>query len=335
MSDSQGAQVGHVSQADSQGASRGIPGANPRAATLGAVAAIGCYLCWGLFPAFFPLLEPAGAAEIVAHRIVWSAVLMAVVLLALRQFGRVRALPASSWLKLTIASTLVSANWSLYVYTVNSGRVTEAALGYFINPLVSVIFGVLFFRERLLRAQLVAVGIAVAAVVVLTFGYGHFPFLSIGLALSFGGYGVAKKTVKEPPTVSLGAEVFISAPFALAFLVWLHAMGSASLGHGTFGHAGAGNAVLLILSGVVTVLPLLLFATAAQRIPLALLGMLQYITPALQMLWALLVVGERLDGTQWCGFALVLAAVVLFSGSQFLAEAKRARASREGARRAA
>lgn len=295
------------------------------ASTAGALAAVGCYGLWGFFPAFFPLLEPAGAAEIVAHRIVWSAGFMVLVLLALRQFGRLRALSPRVWLTLTLATALVSLNWSLYVFTVNSGRVTEAALGYFINPLVSVIFGVIFFRERLLRVQVLAVGVAVLAVVVLTVGYGHFPYLSILLALSFGGYGVAKKRVSVPPTVSLGAEVFIAAPFALAFLVWLHAVGSDALGHGAFGRAGVGNALLLVASGAVTVLPLLLFATAAQRIPLALLGMLQYITPVLQLMWALLVAGEHLDGTQWAGFALVLVAVGVFSGSQFLAERRRRR----------
>lgn len=301
----------------------------PTTSRFGPLAAIGCYSIWGFFPAFFPLLEPAGAAEIVAHRIVWSLVLMAIVLAVAGQLRRVFSLSGKAWLLLALASFLVSLNWSVYVFTVNSDRVTEAALGYFINPLVSVLFGVLFFRERLLRLQAVAVGIAVVAVVVLTFGYGHFPYLSIALALSFGGYGVAKKRVKEPPTISLGAEVLIAAPFALAFLVWLHAAGSESLGHGAFGNAGVGNALMLVASGLVTVLPLLLFATAAQRIPLALLGMFQYITPMLQMLWALVVVGEQLDGTQWAGFALVLVAVMMFSGAQFHADRK-ARARRAG-----
>lgn len=299
----------------------------PTAARFGPLAALGCYTLWGFFPAFFPLLEPAGAAEIVAHRIVWSLVLMAIALAIAGQLRRVFALSGKAWMLLALASFLVSLNWSVYVFTVNSDRVTEAALGYFINPLVSVLFGVIFFRERLLRLQAVAVGIAAIAVVVLTFGYGHFPYLSIALALSFGGYGVAKKRVKEPPAISLGAEVLIAAPFALAFLLWLHMVGSDSLGHGAFGNEGLGNALMLAASGAVTVLPLLLFATAAQRIPLALLGMLQYITPVLQMLWALLVVGERLDGTQWAGFALVLAAVLLFSGAQFRADRK-ARAQR-------
>ena len=301
----------------------------PKASRIGAIAAVGCYSIWGFFPAFFPLLEPAGAAEIVAHRIVWSLVLLAIVLALMGQLRRLFSLGGKAWLLLALASLLVSLNWCVYVFTVNSERVSEAALGYFINPLVSVLFGVLFFRERLLRLQAVAVGIAALAVVVLTFGYGHFPYLSIALALSFGGYGVAKKRVKEAPTVSLGAEVLIATPFALGFLIWLHLAGSASLGHGAFGNAGVGNALLLMASGAATVLPLLLFATAAQRIPLALLGMLQYITPVLQMLWALLVVGEQLDNTQWAGFALVLAAVLLFSGTQFRAD-RRARKRLDG-----
>lgn len=293
----------------------------------GAVAAFGAYTLWGFFPAFFPLLQPAGPAEIVAHRIVWSLVLLAVVLTAVRRIGRLRRLSAQTWLRLLLAAAFVSGNWSLYVYTVNSDRVSEAALGYFINPLVSVLLGVLLFGERLLKAQLVAVGIAVVAVGVLTAGYGHFPYLSLGLALSFGLYGVSKKKLREPADLTLTGEVLVATPFALAFLAWLHLAGSAALGHGTFTGHGVGHALLLATGGLVTVVPLLLFGFAAQRIPLALLGMLQYITPTLQMLWAVLVVREQLDGTQWIGFTLIVCAVTLFSGSQFHAERRARRAT--------
>lgn len=293
----------------------------------GAIAALGAYAMWGFFPAFFPLLAPAAPAEIVAHRIVWSLVLLVVVLAATRRLGRLRGFSAQTWLRLLLAAAFVSGNWSLYVYTVNSDRVSEAALGYFINPLVSVLLGVLLFGERLLRAQAVAVGIAVLAVGVLTVGYGHFPYLSLGLALSFGLYGVSKKKLREPADLTLTAEVLVAAPFALAFLAWLHLAGSAALGHGTFVGHGVGHALLLVAGGVVTVAPLLLFGFAAQRIPLALLGMLQYITPTMQMLWAVLVVREQIDGTQWVGFALIVVAVALFSGSQFRTEWRARRAA--------
>ncbi|MFN7244484.1 MAG: EamA family transporter, partial [Dietzia cercidiphylli] len=191
---------------------------------------------------------------------------------------------------------------------VNSERVTEAALGYTINPLVSVLLGVVAFRERLNRPQVFAVALAVVAVGVLTVGYGHFPYLSVLLATSFGLYGVFKKKLRVDPVVGMTGEVLLIAPVALAVLVWLGATGA-----GTFTGHGAGHAALLATSGLVTVVPLLLFAVAAQRIPLATVGMLQYIIPVLQMAWGILVVGERLDAVQWTGFALIWVAVIAFT----------------------
>lgn len=280
----------------------------------GAAAALTAYTLWGFFPAFFPLLKPAGAAEIVAHRIVWSLVVLLVALGVTGRLLKLRALSGRTWMLLLLAAVFVSGNWSLYVYTVNSARVSEAALGYFINPLVSVLLGVALFGERLVRGQIVAVGIAVIAVIVLTVGYGHFPYLSVALATTFGLYGVAKKKVRVAADVSLTAEVLVALPFAVAFIV---------LTPSTFTSHGWGHSLLMITSGVVTVGPLLLFGFAAQRIPLALLGMLQYITPTLQMAWAVLVVREALDGTQWVGFILVVIAVAVFSASQYRADVRR------------
>ena len=278
---------------------------------VGVAAGVGTYTTWGLFPAYFPLLLPAGPLEIVAHRIVWTLVIMLLVLAILRQFRQLRAIGRRDWGLLAAAAAFISANWSVYIFTVNSERVSEAALGYFINPLVSVVLGMLIFSERLLRPQKIAVGIAAVAVAVLTVGYGHFPYLSIILALTFAMYGVMKKKAQVPATVGLTAEVMVTAPLALGFLLWL-----GSRGEGTFLSEGPVHMLLLISSGILTAVPLLMFATAAQRIPLGLVGMLQYITPSLQLLWAVVMVGEQLDGTQWVGFALVLVAVLLFSGSQ-------------------
>ncbi|KAA0917418.1 EamA family transporter RarD [Dietzia sp. ANT_WB102] len=271
-------------------------------------AGIAAYTLWGFFPAFFPLLEPAGAVEIVGHRIVWSLVVMAVVLTVLRRWRDLWAVDRFSWARITGAAVFVTANWGVYVYTVNSERVTEAALGYTINPLVSVLLGVIIFRERLNRPQWFAVALAVVAVGVLTAGYGHFPYLSVILALSFGMYGVLKKKLRVDPVIGMTGEVLVIAPFALALLVWLGATGA-----GTFTTEGVGHSALLATSGLVTVVPLLLFAVAAQRIPLATVGMLQYIVPVLQMAWGLLVVGERLDVVQWVGFALIWVAVIAFT----------------------
>lgn len=291
----------------------------------GVVAGVGAYSMWGLFPAFFPLLLPAGAVEILAHRIVWTLLVMLLVLVVARQLPRLRTIDRGTWGLLAAAALFISVNWGMYVFTVNSARVSEAALGYFINPLVSVVLGVVIFSERLLRPQKVAVGIAAVAVAVLTVGYGHFPYLSLILAFSFGMYGVMKKKVQVPATVGLTAEVILTAPLAIGFLLWLAATGA-----GTFTGHGVGHSLLLVSSGLVTAVPLLLFATAAQRIPLGLVGMLQYITPSLQLLWAVVVVGEQLDGTQWVGFGLVLVAVLLFSGSQ-MGDMRRMRRARERA----
>ncbi len=283
-------------------------GTADRAHATGMLAGVLAYTLWGFFPAFFPLLEPAGALEILAHRIVWSLVVMALVLTLTRQWRKLRAVDRTSWGWICGAALFISANWGVYVFTVNSGRVTEAALGYTINPLVSVLLGVLVFRERLNRPQVFAVALAVVAVGVLTVGYGHVPYLSLILAFSFGMYGVMKKKLRVDPVTGMTGEVLVTAPFALVLLFWMGATGV-----GTFTGHGAGHAALLAASGVVTVIPLLLFAVAAQRIPLATVGMLQYIVPVLQMAWGLLVVGERLDAVQWVGFALIWIAVLAFT----------------------
>lgn len=233
---------------------------------------------------------------------------MTIVVTLLRGWGRVRAVDRTSWARIGGAAVFVSANWGVYVYAVNSERVTEAALGYTINPLVSVLLGVIVFRERLTRPQWLAVALAVVAVGVLTAGYGHFPYLSVILAVSFGLYGVFKKKLRVDPVTGMLGEVAVTTPVAVAFLVWLGASGA-----GTFTGHGAGHSALLAASGLVTVVPLLLFAVAAQRIPLATVGMLQYIVPVLQMAWGLLVVGERLDAVQWVGFALIWTAVIAFT----------------------
>ena len=272
------------------------------------LAGIAAYTLWGFFPAFFPLLEPAGPTEIVAHRIVWSLVVMALVLTVLRRWRVLWSLDRLSWARIAGAAVFVTANWGVYVYAVNSGRVTEAALGYTINPLVSVVLGVLVFRERLTRPQVLAVALAVVAVGVLTAGYGHFPVLSVILAVTFGLYGVMKKSLRVDPVVGMTGEVLVITPLALVLLAWLGTTGA-----GTFTGHGVGHSALLAAAGLVTVVPLLLFAVAAQRIPLATVGMLQYIVPVLQMAWGLLVVGERLDAVQWLGFALIWAAVIAFT----------------------
>jgi chloramphenicol-sensitive protein RarD len=213
-----------------------------------------------------------------------------------------------TWLLLTAASALISVNWVIYIYAVNNGHVVDAALGYFINPLVTVALGLLIFRERLNRAQFAALAIAVIAVVVLTVSLGALPWIGLGLAVSFGLYGVVKKVVPTDPRVSVGIEAGLAAPFAIAFLVM-----SQVTGHATFTNNGAGHIVLMILAGVFTALPLLLFAAAAQRLPMVTLGLLFYLTPAMQMAWGVVVGHEPMPPARWVGFGLIWLALAVFS----------------------
>ncbi|GAB2504110.1 EamA-like transporter family protein [Corynebacterium atrinae] len=265
------------------------------------------YLLWGLFPAFFPLLLPAGPVEILAHRIVWTAVIMTVVLTALKGWDALRRASRSTWLLLVLAGLLISVNWGIYVVAVNSDHVADAALGYFINPLVSVLLGVVFLGERLSRLQTVSVAIAAVGVIQLTFLSGQAPILALGLAFSFGFYGLVKKQVQVPPTASLTAESLVMAPLAIGYLVWLSAVGRS-----TFVGEGPSHTALLIISGVVTTVPLLLFGMASKRIPLATLGMIQYLTPTMQMLWALFVTHELLSTGRWIGFIIIWCAVAIY-----------------------
>jgi chloramphenicol-sensitive protein RarD len=277
--------------------------------TRGLLYGVGAYAMWGVFPAFFPLLKPASAVEVLAHRIVWTCVLMVIVIAVARRLGDIRAITPRIWLLLVCASALISVNWGIYIYAVNNGHVVDAALGYFINPLVTVALGLVLFRERLNRAQFVALAIAVIAVVVLTVEVGAPPIIGLGLAFSFGLYGAVKKVVPTDPRVSVGIEAAVAAPLALAYIAVLQASG-----HGTFTDQGAGHIVLLILSGVVTALPLLLFAGAAQRLPMVTLGLLFYLTPAMQLTWGVVVGHEPMPPARWLGFALIWLALAVFSG---------------------
>lgn len=261
-----------------------------------------------MFPVFFPLLQPASAPEVLAHRIVWTCVFMAVVLVAVRRLSDLRAIPGRTWLLLICASVLISVNWLIYVYAVNSGHVVDAALGYFINPLVSVLLGMLIFGERLNRPQAVAVLIAVVAILVLAVGADATPAIGLGLAASFGFYGVVKKVVTVDPRVSVAVEAGIAAPLAIVFLIALQASG-----HGQFTNHGPGHAVLMMLAGPLTAIPLLMFAAAAQRLPLVTLGLLMYFNPALQMTWGILVGHEPMPTARWLGFTLIWVALIIFS----------------------
>ncbi len=295
----------------------------------GALCGAAAYVLWGLVPLFWPLLRPASATEILAHRMVWSLVVVGAALLIRRRWGWLRELlRAPRRLGLVVlAAVLVSFNWGFYIWGVNSGQVVETSLGYFINPLVTICFGVLFLRERLRRAQWVAVGVSVAAVAVLTAGYGRLPWLALVLAASFGGYGLVKKKIALGGLESLGAETAVQ---FLPALVYLTVLGHD--GHATFTAHGGGHAVLLASAGLVTAVPLVLFGAAAVRVPLTTIGLLQYLAPVLQFLCGLLYFHEAMAPERWAGFGLVWLALALLTWDA-IRTARSRRAARTVARR--
>jgi chloramphenicol-sensitive protein RarD len=277
---------------------------------VGVAAGLSAYVLWGVFPLYFPLLEPAGGLEIVAHRVVWSLLFLGLLLTVVRGWTQVRAAFADrrTLLVLSAAAVLIVVNWLVFVYGVNSGHVVETSLGYFINPLVSVVLGVLVFRERLSRWQWVAVVIAAVAVVVLTVDYGRPPWIALTLAGSFGLYGLMKKLVRVEAAPGLFVET------TLVFLPATVVIGVLEVqGTGAFGHEGVGNAVLLAISGVATAVPLLLFAASARRVPLSTVGLLQYVNPLMQLAIGVFVFHEPMPPARLVGFAIVWLALAVFT----------------------
>jgi chloramphenicol-sensitive protein RarD len=287
---------------------------------------IAAYGLWGLFPLYWPLLEPSAPAEILAHRIVWSLLFVGLLVWVRHRYSTVRSalLDRRTRSTLVVASVVIGCNWFLFIWAVNDHHVVETSLGYFINPLVSVAMGVVAFGERLRRLQWVAIGIAAAGVLWLTFEYGRPPWISIALALSFGTYGLAKKKANVGAVQSLAVETMVLAPLALGYLVSLQVGGT-----GEFGQHGAGHTAMLIGTGVVTALPLLCFGAAATRIPLSMIGMLQYLTPTLQFLIGVAVYDEPMTSARWVGFVLVWAALAVFTAESLHHRHRRLRAAAE------
>ncbi|KRF37107.1 EamA family transporter RarD [Nocardioides sp. Soil805] len=271
---------------------------------------VAAYSLWGAFPLYWPLLEPAGAVEILAHRVMWSAVTMALVMVALRQTSAVMAVVRDRrrFRLLAFAAVVISVNWAAYIWGVNNGRVVETSLGYFINPLVTVLMGVLVLGERLRQLQWVAVGIGTLAVVVLTVDYGRLPYVALVLAFTFGSYGLAKKQAGVDAVVSLTVETAVIAPVAGAYVAWLVLTGSSSMGS-----EGLGHALLFTTTGVVTAIPLLCFGAAAIRVPLVVLGLLQYLAPVIQFALGVLLFHEAMPPGRWIGFGLVWVALMIFT----------------------
>ncbi|MBT0994268.1 EamA family transporter RarD [Cellulomonas sp. DKR-3] len=275
-------------------------------------AGLGAYVLWGLLPLYFTVLAPAGPAEVVAHRALWSLVFCAAVLTVTRTWRELVVVlrsPRTLGL-LALAAVLLATNWLVFVLGVQTDRVVDASLGYFVNPLVTVTLAVTVLHERLRRAQVVALSFGALAVVVLAVGYGQVPWIALVLAASFGLYGLIKnrgvRGVAAAP--GLAAETLVLAPLALAFLLVLHAQG-----HGTFLGHGWGHAALLALSGVLTSVPLLLFNAAARVLPLTVVGLLQYVTPVMHFVIGVALLGERMPPARWAGFALVWVALTVLT----------------------
>ncbi|SDL80709.1 chloramphenicol-sensitive protein RarD [Nonomuraea maritima] len=276
----------------------------------GVLYGIAAYTMWGLFPLYWPLLKPSGAVEILAHRMVWSLVAVLAALAVRRHWSWIRSLarrPGKLAL-LTIAAVVVTVNWGVYIYAVNTGHVVESALGYFINPLVSVLFGVVLLRERLRPLQWAAVGFGALAVLVLAFDYGRLPWIALTLAFSFGLYGLVKKRANVEATESLAVETLALLLPAAGYLLFLHGTGA-----GTFAREGIWHMVLLVGAGIITAVPLVCFGAAAIRVPLSTMGLLQYIAPVLQFAVGVLVVKEVMPSSRWIGFSIVWLALAVFT----------------------
>ena len=271
--------------------------------------ALGAYISWGLLPVYWKALEIVPALQILGHRIVWSFALIGVIILVRHEWGAFRhsIVSRSTLLYTGLAAGLLGVNWLVYIWAVNSNHIVESSLGYFINPLVSVLLGVIFFKEKLRSTQWVAVGLAALGVLYLTFYYGTFPWISLVLALTFGFYGLLKKKSSLEALHGLGLEMtFLFLP-ALAYLLFVQTQGS-----GSFVQDGFATTLLLVVTGVVTALPILLFGFAARSIPLSMVGLLQYIAPTLQFLLGVLVYAEPFTHQRLVGFSIIWLALLIY-----------------------
>ena len=268
------------------------------------------YAMWGLFPLYWTLLKPAGAVEILAHRVFWSLAVMAALVVALRRAARFKKILTTPRTRmfLTLAAVVIAVNWGAYIWGVNNGHVVETSLGYFINPLVTVLMGVVILGERLRRLQWVAMGIATVAVIGLAIEYGRPPWVALALAFSFGTYGLAKKKANAGAVESLALETLLLAPIALGYLMFLGSQGTSS-----FGNTGSGHAVLLVSTGIITAIPLICFGAAATRVSMTTLGLLQYLAPTIQFVLGVLVFHEPMPTLRLFGFVLVWISLAMFT----------------------
>jgi chloramphenicol-sensitive protein RarD len=277
---------------------------------------IGAYITWGLFPIYWKWLHNVPALQLISHRVLWSFLLLLAVILISRQWNafRAAALKPRVLRIYLVAAVLIGINWLVYIWAVNAGFIVEVSLGYYVNPLLNVFMGMLFLRERLRALQWVPLGLATVGVLYLAFAYGSLPWIALTLAFSFGLYGLVKKTAPLGSLYGLTLETGLLFLPALLYLLY-----SDMTRQGAFLHSGVISDVLMMGAGLVTTVPLLMFASAARRIPLSLVGILQYIAPTLQFLLGVLVYGEPFTHTQFIGFGIVWAALILFGVEGYFA----------------
>lgn len=284
--------------------------------------AAGSYVLWGLLPIFWKALQHVPALEILAHRMVWSLAVVLLLVALQRHWRWLNAAFRSRRTLLTFMSTalLLSVNWFVYIWAVNTGHIVESSLGYFINPLMNVLLGIVFLKERLRLWQGAAIAVALSGVLYLTFNYGQLPWIALTLAVSFGLYGLLRKTAALNSLEGLTLETILLFPPALAYLLYLQWIGSAALGN-----TDAITAILLVGGGIATAAPLLLFAAGARRITLTSLGILQYIAPTLQFLIGVFLYDEPLTGARLIGFCLIWIALLLYTAEGVLHNGKAVR----------
>ena len=285
----------------------------------GPLAALAAYILWGVLPIYWKLMQAMPALAILAFRIIFSLVFVAGLLVLARRLGAVRQVfgQARKLGLVLAAAMLISVNWGIYIWAVNAGLIVECALGYYINPLVSISLGMLFMRERLMPLQFVSVGLGLAGVLAMGFDYGRVPWVALSLALSFGLYGLVKKLVGLNAMISLGLETLFALPVAILGLAMLGSAANPSV-------LGATGWLLAALAGPITAVPLMLFGHAASRIPLSMLGFIQYVSPTISLALGIFVFHEPFGTVQLLSFACIWAALVVFSTDQFRARARNA-----------
>jgi chloramphenicol-sensitive protein RarD len=284
---------------------------------IGIISAAWSYLIWGLLPIYWKFVDEVGSEEILAHRVVWSFVFMIVLLTITRKISRLKETLHQLWsnkkllASLAVASLLISVNWFIYIWAVNTNHLIEASMGYYINPLVSVLLGLIILKEKLNTPQVVSLVLASIGVLVLTINYGSFPWISVTLAVSFGLYGLAKKMIKVDSAIGLTLETMMVTPLAILYTIYLFIQGNNS-----FLTVSPVTDMLLIGAGVATATPLLLFAIGAQKIPLSTLGFLQYIAPTISLMLGIFVYGEHFSKTHLLAFIFIWSALTIYSFSK-------------------